>query len=95
MPIQELYLHDQESTDPEYMIRLAPALDNGSIPIGRDKIHLEICTVESTFSRTHYTALGADPKEYSDSKFDYNKCMFTFNLDELIESLQLLKKHGA
>jgi len=94
MPVSELYLSDIETNDPEYVVRLVAVRKGDSGHLEQDVVHMEVCHVESTFSRTQFTAVGADPKVDSDSNFGHEKCMFTFNLDEMIDALQLLKKHG-
>jgi hypothetical protein len=95
MAIEEVYLSDIEHDDPKYVVRFVAVLKGEKGHLDHDVLHMEICEVESTFSRTQHTAVGADPKVNSDSNFEYNKSMFTLNLDEVIDTLQMLKKYGV
>ena len=94
MAISEVYLSDIEQNDPAYMVRLVAVRKGTSGHLEQDVLHMEVCAVESTFSRTQFTVAGADPKQVSDSGFNHEASMFTFNLDEMIDALQLLKNHG-
>jgi hypothetical protein len=90
--IESIYISDLESPENDYRIRLTPVIS--SKEGGRSYLHLEICKEYSTFSKTQYTAHGADPNADSDNNFDYQPVMFTLDLDMFVNVIETLRKFG-
>ena len=92
--IESIYISDLDSPDNDYRIRLTSVLAKKGDLEGRNYLHLEVCKEYSTFSKTQYTAHGADPEVDSDNNFDYEPVMFTLDLDMFADVIESLRKHG-